>query len=130
MAETQAQRDVMAAMDRLSRLLHDRDPAFVDEFADRDDVLLVGSEEGEIARGREAIAALLRKLYARPVRLAWAFGPREVTVAGDIAWVFADCEIVMQAPDSETHTPYRLSGVLERIEGRWRWRFFHGAEPA
>jgi ketosteroid isomerase-like protein len=122
--------EVLEAMDRLGARLWSRDLAIMDEFVDDVDVLLVGSEDGEIARGRAAIEALMRGLFDLPMRLTWDWRRRTVSHIGDIAWVFADCEVVLTFADGEKRKPYRMTGVLQRLAGRWRWRQFHGSEPA
>lgn len=122
---------VLAAVDRLRDRLWSRDPAAVDVFTDHPDVLLVGSDDGEVARGRDGIAALVQGLFALPVRLRWDWKTRDVSVAGNIAWVFADCDVVIAGADGETRKPYRITGVLQRAaDGCWRWRQFHGSQPA
>ena len=29
----------------------------------------------------------------------------------------------------ERFDPYRISGVLEQVDGRWLWRHYHDCEP-
>lgn len=122
---------VLAALDRLRDRLWSRDPAVVAVFTDDPDVLLVGSDDGEVARGRDEIGALMEDLFALPVRLRWDWKTRDVGFAGDIAWVFADCDVVIAGSGGETRKPYRITGVLQRAaDGCWRWRQFHGSQPA
>jgi hypothetical protein len=124
-----ARAEVLSAVDRLGDLVWARDARIIEEFADHPEVLLVGSEDGEIARGRGEIGALIAGLFDLPVRLRWEWHRRDVSVARDIAWVFADGEAVVASEGEEKRRPYRLSGVLQRISGHWRWRQFHGSEP-
>ena len=56
----------------LGRLMYERSPAFADEFAP--DAILVGSEPGEVARGREAIRALIATFHGLPARFTWESG--------------------------------------------------------
>ena len=49
---------------------------------------------------------------------------------GDVAWLFASGEVVVTDHGADTRVPYRLTGVLERRNGAWKWRQFHGSEPA
>jgi ketosteroid isomerase-like protein len=124
------QAQVLAALDRLGAALGARDPGFADLFAPVADVRLIGSEKGEVAEGRAAIAALADALFRLPVRLGWQWRRRDVSVAGDIAWLFAEGDVVIAGADGERRRPYRLTGVLQRFGDDWRWRQFHGAEPA
>ena len=122
---------VLDAMDRLRSGLWARDPGVIDVFTDDPDVLLVGSDDGEVARGRDGIGALMLGLFALPVRLWWDWKSRDVGMAGDVAWVFADCDVVIADADGEKRKPYRITGVLQRAaDGCWRWRQFHGSQPA
>jgi hypothetical protein len=52
--------EIVEALDRLNSLMDRRDITVLSEFDDRANVLLIGSEEGEIAEGPEALAALFR----------------------------------------------------------------------
>ena len=119
--------DIEAALWRLARMMYERDPTIADEFVA--DALLVGSEPGEIARGREAIRALIAPIQARPGRVTWQWDSVDTTVEGDIGWLFAEGNVVMEAAADPVRLPYRLAGVLQRLDGVWRWRLFHGSEP-
>ena len=121
--------DPLQALTRFTTLLEHRDPELIDEFVDDDDVMVVGSEASEIEIGREQIAQMLKTLAAGPaVRFTWKQTRSGST--GDVAWLFASGDAVIMDSGKETRLPYRLTGVLERRSGRWKWRQFHGSEPA
>jgi uncharacterized protein (TIGR02246 family) len=115
------------ALWRLGRLMYERDPAMADEFVA--DALLVGSEPGEIARGREAIRALIAGIHAQTYRATWQWDSVDVRVEGNIGWLFADGHFVAEEAGQQRRLGYRLAGVLQRLDGWWRWRLFHGSEP-
>lgn len=119
--------EIDATLRRLGRMLFDRDEAFADEFAE--DGMLVGSEPGEIARGREAIRKLVAGLYALPARHIWDWRTVDVRVEGDLAWLFAEGELVRSDGDGRSGLAYRVSGVFGWNGQRWLWRLFHGSEP-
>jgi len=54
----------------------------------------------------------------------------DVSVAGDLAWIFAEGNALLGQDDGERAFPYRLSSVLRFRDGTWRWQLFHGSEPA
>jgi ketosteroid isomerase-like protein len=113
---------------RLGRLMYERNSAFADEFVS--DALLVGSEPGEVARGREAVRALIATFHALPARFTWEWERIDSSVHGDTAWFFAEGHVVKEEPSGEcTQRPYRLSGVLRAEGSHWLWCFFHGSEP-
>ena len=112
---------------RLGRLMYERDPAIADEFAP--DATLVGSEPGEIARGREAIRALLAGIHAKPYRVTWQWDSVDATIEGETGWFFAEGSAIIDDGGQQRRLAYRLAGVLHLMDGHWRWRLFHGSEP-
>ena len=122
-----AKADIEDALWRLARMMYERDPAMADEFVT--DALLVGSEPGEIARGREAIRALLEPIHARPERVTWQWDSIDIAAQGEVGWLFAEGNFVMEAVAGAVRLPYRLAAVLQLLDGVWRWRLFHGSEP-
>ncbi len=123
-------RQIRQALERLSTLLQTKDPAILAEFTGHDDVVLIGSEAGEIIEGTEAFVDFFRRLLALPVRLAWEWKTVRISREGEIAWVFANGEVVIRNGEGEKRAPYRMTGVLKQHDGQWRWRLFHGSEPA
>lgn len=124
-----AERGVRKTLMRLNDRLARRDLALLDDFADGPDTLVVGSEVGEVARGRAAIEAHLKSIFARPETLAFSWREVEVAVHGHVAFLHAEGEAVLDGADGEQRRPYRLTGVLQLVEGLWRWRLYHGSEP-
>lgn len=123
--------EIIAALQRFGALLAAHDPAIVREFAADADVLFVGSEADELARGPGGITNFLRTLVDAPVTISFEWSETHASVIGDGAWLFASGEaIVLGEDDSERRVPYRLTGVFVRREGQWLWTHFHGSEPA
>ena len=123
-----AERGVRLALIRLNDLLAKRDMAIVEEFST--DVQFSGSEPGERAQGREELTAFFEGLYGLSVTLAFSWRAVNVEVRGDVAWLYAEGDFLLRGDAGETRKPYRASGVLELIAGQWRWRMFHGSQPA
>ena len=129
MAETTLTAEMAVFLDRLSALMQARDPAISELFTDDDTTLLVGSEPGEIARGRMAIATLLAAIFASPDAVHWEWDIIEAARHGDIAWFFAEGSAVLVGTEETVWRAYRLSGVLVRQNGAWHLAQFHGSEP-
>jgi hypothetical protein len=121
---------ILARLDRLGALLFARDPTVVDELWTDLGFRLVGSELGERAETRAALATLIAGLFARPMRLSWAWRTREVTRHGEVAWLIAEGDLVATYPDRQARSPYRAVCVLQKVGERWHWRLFCGSEPA
>lgn len=104
--------------------------AFMAQFDGDAEILLVGSDRGEVFRGRAAAAGWLGKLLARN-RFGWEMDRVELSVLGDAAWVFVEGRMTVRGADGTVRgsTPYRFSGVLVRRGDDWAWRLFHGSVP-
>ena len=127
MASLQA--DVKQALERLSALMAAADPAIAAQFDPAAEVLLVGSEVGEVVRGHQALGRFFAEIFALPLRIKWVWDDIEAGAQGETVWFFAEGAAVVLRDGIETRRPYRLSGVLVRTADGLRWRQFHGAEP-
>jgi ketosteroid isomerase-like protein len=105
-------------------------PAFMAQFDDAPDLLLVGSDKGEVFRGRAAIEGWLSRLF-KGARFSWTIDRADVGGSGDVAWVFVEgaMNVSDKAGKPRGSTPYRFSGVLVRRDGGWAWRQWHGSIP-
>jgi uncharacterized protein (TIGR02246 family) len=123
---------VLAAFEALEAAFDRRDPqAVLDLFADDPDVRFFGSGAPERAEGKAELAALLAVMASWPGSFRVRYHEREVHLRGDVAWVVAEGQASWNGGDvTVTELPYRASGVLVRVEGRWRWHTYHGSEPA
>jgi hypothetical protein len=98
-------------------------------FVDDDEITYVGSEAWESASGRSAVATLLSELFSRAESYSWQTGSVIVHRIGTGAFVVADAEGTEEGPAGTQPFPYRVSGLLELVDGDWRWRAVHGSEP-
>ena len=116
-------------MERFSRLVSARAPRVLEEFAQESDVLLTGSEAGEVVSGRQEIEAFFHRIFARAAAYSWEWDRIESSQAGDVAWFLTDGRVILSTEDDQRGSPYRISGVLVRYGDRWRWTQYHGSEP-
>ena len=89
------------------------------------DAVLLGSEDGEIAIGPQAIRLFLSSLLERPGPRFEMSEPVALSASGDTAWFAGDAMVEV----AEMRIPYRLAGVLVRRDHRWLWALFSGSEP-
>jgi ketosteroid isomerase-like protein len=95
-------------------------------FAPDADATLVGSSLGEIARGPIELRRFLETVFAQPQAIGWEWDDVSISAAGDVAWLWLEGAYTR---DGVSQGAYRISGVLERRQGRWLWSLFHGSEP-
>ena len=126
-----SEEQILAILDRTSDRFGARDvEGVLDLFSLDEDILLVGSEVGEVARGPDGIRRSLVELFDRPEAYSFEWDTRDISVVGDMAWVFADGLVVVHGDDGSTEKlPYRISGVLQQVGDRWLWWMFVGSEP-
>jgi SnoaL-like domain len=130
-AQVDSDAAVSASLDSMNPLLARRDlPGFMALFEDTDDILLVGSDTGEVFRGRARVAGFLKQLYALP--FTFSFDMTNVTIQrhADSAWAFVGGAMVHTAADgTATKRPYRFSIAMVKVGQTWRWQLFHGSVP-
>jgi ketosteroid isomerase-like protein len=95
-------------------------------FAPDADVTLIGSNTGEFVTGPMNMRPFLEELFDSPDTFSWEWDDVNVSRAGDVAWLWLDGALVV---NGRSERPYRITGVLERRQGRWLWTLFHGSEP-
>ena len=94
-----------------------------------DDAAVFGSDEGEFARGRDDVREFLTALYAEPVTYGWTWDHPVAGRHGDVVWFVALSQVILEGEGAPPPVPYRLSGVLRLVGGRWRFALFNGAQP-
>jgi ketosteroid isomerase-like protein len=105
--------------------------ACMSQFDDTADIQLVGSDRGEVFRGRVEIETWLGKLMARN-RFGWQMDRVDIDSSGDTAWAFVEGTMTVRDREGKVRatTPYRFTGVLVKRGDGWGWRLFHGSVPA
>ena len=129
LSDTDMRSVVGDVLERFFHLVSTRNLQVLAEFAPGDDVLLVGSDAGEIATGLQEVEEFFTRIFARFSTFSWKSAHIDVSCAGDIAWFFAEGQMIVSSTEGQERLPYRISGVLERIGHRWLWRQYHGSEP-
>jgi ketosteroid isomerase-like protein len=126
-ADSATEREVFAALDDFfENLANRRLEETLTAFAPDADVALYGSEVSEIAIGPDALRRFFRRIFEELGGPRFAFRQRRLSSSASVAWFVADAEVVLGA---HVASPYRLSGVLEKRDGRWLWLLFNGSEP-
>lgn len=97
-------------------------------FEDRADILMVGSDKGEVFKGPAAMEGWLGALM-RGNRFSWEMDRVDISHHGDTAWAFVEGRMVVKDPAGKLRfkAPYRFSAVLVRRGQGWAWRLFHGS---
>lgn len=96
-----------------------------------EDVVFIGSGEGEEAEGRGAIVPMFSALapHLEGAEFAVAWESVDVQLLGDVALIYCSGPAKLLTSNRDATFRYRLTGVLVRKDGRWLWRVHHGSEP-
>ena len=102
---------------------------FMNLFDDSENSMLVGSDSGEIFKGKAQISQWLSMLFKHN-RFEWEMNTIHIDSYKNTAWVFVDgFMIVTNDKGKANKTPYRFSGVLVKQKHEWKWRIFDGSIP-
>ena len=96
------------------------------------DLVFFGSGEGEQAIGYDGLKAMLAKLS--PLAEGATFTIKWDSLAGERlggVGLISGVGHVRASGSLERFdgTVYRVTGVLVRRDGNWRWKVYHGSEP-
>jgi uncharacterized protein (TIGR02246 family) len=119
--------EILAALERFECDIAARDMTVAELFTV--DGRVAGSEASDLATGREAIADHFKTYFALPFTIHWAWRSRDISSLGHVAWLFADGDVILRGNGGERRSPYRLTCIFVRQEGRWLIAHFHGAQP-
>lgn len=97
-----------------------------------EDVVFIGSGEGEEAVGRDNLAAMFAAItpLAENAEFTLEWESIDVEVFGEEALLVAWGQAKLATPRRNATMRYRLTGLLRRAGDRWLWRVHHGSEPA
>jgi ketosteroid isomerase-like protein len=90
-----------------------------------EDAIFAGASEEELKVGpqiREWFGTVMASDHT--VEITW--GEPLVRTGGDLCWFFVEATVTV---DATKPRPYRVSGVVRRDEGAWRFAMWSGAEP-
>jgi ketosteroid isomerase-like protein len=127
--DDQFARDVMAALDNV--WLGGDPAAILDCF--EPDLVFFGSGDGEQAVGHDGLKAMLTQLS--PLAEGSTFTIEWDSLAGErlgnVGLISGVGHVRSSgALEKFDGNVYRVTGVLVQRDGAWRWKVYHGSEPA
>jgi ketosteroid isomerase-like protein len=130
MQSTTDEERILAILDEMNELMANGDfDGQRAQFADDPEVRLIGSDGWERFLGPTGLDAYFEVARKHQARGSFAWTSRSATVAGDVAWVYAEADFAMDLERERINIPYRLTLVLRRQRDGWRIIHYHGAQP-
>jgi ketosteroid isomerase-like protein len=103
--------------------------AFMNLFDSSSNIILAGSDSGEIFKGRVQIMQWVSALLEHH-SFEWDMKQIEIDNYENCAWIFMDGSMIITNDKGEQNkTPYRFTGVLIKRGDTWKWRLFNGSIP-
>lgn len=100
---------------------------FMSFFDDNENILMVGSDSGEVFKGKEQIRGWLSQLFSF-AGFSWEMNRVDIDWNENTAWVFIDGKMVIESkPGKVRKAPYRFTGIMVKKGNEWKWRLFNGS---
>jgi ketosteroid isomerase-like protein len=98
-------------------------------FDNSADIMVIGSAEGEISKGKDEIRKWLGGLFGL-AGFSWEMNRTDIDCNGKTAWIFMDGKMIVDFKNGgKKITPYRFTGIMVNKKGIWKWRLFDGSVP-
>jgi len=99
-------------------------------FEDSDEIMLVGSDSGEVFVGREQVKGFVKFLVGLPFIFSFEMKPLWINHDQNTAWVFVDGKMVHTKSNGQVSKfPYRITAVMVKKGDEWKWKVFSGSVP-
>ena len=98
-------------------------------FDDSENIMLIGSDKGEINKGKTQVKAWLTQLSGF-ASFSWEMDSINIDSNGKTAWVFVEGTMIVEFKKGGIRrTPYRFTGIMVKKKDAWKWRLFNGSIP-
>ena len=98
-------------------------------FDDSPDIMLVGSANGEVSKGKDQAKVWLSQIFGF-AGFSWEMNRVDIDSNGKTAWIFMEGKMIVKFHAGGTKiTPYRFTGIMVKKKGVWKWRLFDGSVP-
>lgn len=102
---------------------------FMALYDNSDNIMLVGSDSGEIFKGKVEIRQWLTALL-KHAGFSWEMNRIDIDGYKKTAWVFIDGYMIVKWDTGQSRKgPYRFTGIMVKKKGVWKWRLFDGSIP-
>ncbi|MCX6249840.1 MAG: nuclear transport factor 2 family protein [Bacteroidetes bacterium] len=121
-------KEITASLELWNNSAKNRDVThFMDLFDNTGEIMVIGSDSGEVFKGREQIEGWMKMLFAHR-GFSWEMNRVDIDHNGNTAWVFMDGSMIVTSDKGKTlKFPYRFTGILVKVKNTWKWRLFDGA---
>jgi ketosteroid isomerase-like protein len=99
-------------------------------YDDSDDIIVVGSDSGEVFVGRERVKTFMKIIASMPFVFSFEMNQVLINSSQNTAWVFVDGFMVHTRTNGKvSKVPYRITAVMVKRDNEWKWKVFSGSIP-
>jgi hypothetical protein len=123
---------IVKCLDDMNKMLATKDlQKVMSVFDDGDDIMLIGSDSGEVKIGRKKVERFLKWILSQSFVFYFDMDIKSVNSSNNIGWFFGEGKMVFLGTDGKAvnSTPYRISAVMVKRGEEWKWKFFSGSIP-
>jgi ketosteroid isomerase-like protein len=122
---------IREALIRMNEMLATKDlDKVMSIYDDADDIMVIGSDSGEVFIGRERVRVFMKFIVSMPFIFSFELEPTTIRHQKDMAWVFCDGKMVHTRTNGKiSRFPYRIMAVMVERGGIWKWKVFSGSIP-
>lgn len=120
--------EIRAVIDRFIARRFAKELRLAEDF--EPDAIIYGSEADDIYIGHAEIVRPFEAAMGKSNTVRHAWDRLDIRSNGDMGWFSASGPAMIGRDGVESPLPVRVSGVLIRRDGDWRWTFLHVSEPA
>lgn len=98
-------------------------------FDKAEDIMVVGSDSGEIFKGQASVKRFIGWLFAQ-YSFNWEWDRVDIAYNENTAWAFTDGRMnVTDTKGNTITTPYRFTAIFVKRRDGWKWKLYNGSIP-
>ncbi|MCX6174621.1 MAG: nuclear transport factor 2 family protein [Ignavibacteriales bacterium] len=123
--------EIRRCLNRMNEVLATKDLQTVMTVYDNsDDIMVVGSDSGEVFIGRERVQEFMKVIVSMPFVFSFDMDQVIINHSENIAWVFVESKMVHTGSNGKvSKVPYRITAVMIKRGNEWKWKVFSGSIP-
>ena len=122
---------IRKSLNRLNEMCATKDvQKMMSLFDDSDEIIVVGSDSGEVFIGKKQVQSFMSFLCKMPFVFSFDMNMVSINHNKNTAWVFVNGKMLHTKGSVITaKIPYRITAVMVKKGSDWKWKVFSGSIP-
>src|SRR6478752_9459398 len=128
--KTDTEKEIRTSLQLWNDAAKRRDTTAIMKMFDKaEDIMLVGSDSGEIFKGPSAVKQFMIFLFAQ-YSFSWDMKRVDIAYNENTAWAFTEGNMTVTDNNGGIIvTPYRFTAIFVKRNDGWKWRLYNGSIP-